>query len=99
MIYSKDDIRLNNGRKFYVGKIYPNIPYSETDDYLIATIGDRLDTLAYKYYGNIDMWKIISIANNNVTKGSLYITPGTQIRIPTNLADVIKLYEQLNKSR
>jgi hypothetical protein len=39
------------------------------------------------------MWKIIAMANNNVTKGSLFITPGTQIRIPTNLTDVIKLYE------
>jgi hypothetical protein len=47
MKYSKDDIRKDdNGRKFYVGKIYPNIPYSETDEYIIATIGDRLDTVS-----------------------------------------------------
>jgi hypothetical protein len=100
MNYSKDDIRTDeNGVKFYVGKLYPNISYSETDEYIIATIGDRLDTIAFKYYGDVKYWKIIAMANNNVTGGSLFITPGTQIRIPTDLNTVLKLYEKINQNR
>jgi hypothetical protein len=39
------------------------------------------------------------MANNNITKGALYPTPGTQLRIPTNITQVIQLFEQYNKSR
>jgi hypothetical protein len=39
------------------------------------------------------------MANNNATKGALYPEPGTQLRIPTDLNTVLKLYEQFNKAR
>jgi hypothetical protein len=67
--------------------------------YIITTIGDRLDSLAYSYYNNATMWWVISMANNNVTRGSLFPIPGTQLRIPTDLNTVLKLYEQFNKAR
>jgi len=100
MNYTKSDIRVNDkGRKFYNRKLYPNVPYSEKDDYIIATIGDRLDNLAFKYYGDVELWKVIAMANNNVTKGSLFIPPGTQVRIPTDLQFVLKLYDKINQNR
>jgi hypothetical protein len=59
------------GKQYYKQKYYPNIPLSSTDEYVITTIGDRLDTLAYSYYRDSTLWWIISIANNNITKGTL----------------------------
>jgi len=87
------------GRPYYKGKFYPNIPLSETDVYVITTIGDRLDNIAYSYYNDSTLWWIIAAANNNVTNGALYPIPGTQLRIPTDLNYVLNLFEQFNKAR
>jgi hypothetical protein len=89
----------SQGKRYYKQKYYPNVPLSETDDYVITTIGDRLDSLAYSYYNDSTLWWIISAANNNVTKGSLFPEPGTQLRIPTNINSVIELYNQYNTTR
>jgi nucleoid-associated protein YgaU len=86
-------------RPYYKGKFYPNVPLSESDVYVITTIGDRLDSLAYSYYNNATMWWVISMANNNVTRGSLFPIPGTQLRIPTDLNTVLNLYKQFNNVR
>jgi len=88
-----------SNRPYYKGKVYPNIPLSETDVYVITNVGDRLDSLAYSYYKDPTLWWVISVANNNITKGALYPAPGTQLRIPTDLVAVLKLYEQVNKAR
>jgi nucleoid-associated protein YgaU len=67
--------------------------------YVITTVGDRLDSLAFSYYNDPTLWWVIAMANNNATKGALYPEPGTQLRIPTDLNTVLKLYEQFNKAR
>ena len=84
---------------YYKGKFYPNIPLSETDIYVITTIGDRLDYLAYTYYRDSELYWIIAAANNNVTKGSLFPVPGTQLRIPQNLNSILNQFNQFNKAR
>jgi nucleoid-associated protein YgaU len=89
----------NTNRPYYRGKFYPNIPLSESDVYVITTIGDRLDSLAFSYYNDATMWWVISMANNNVTRGSLFPIPGTQLRIPTDLNTVLNLYKQFNNVR
>jgi len=89
----------NNYRPYYKGKIYPNIPLSETDIYVITTVGDRLDSLAYNYYRDPTLWWIIAMANNNATKGALYPQPGTQLRIPLNTNGILELFKQFNGAR
>jgi hypothetical protein len=89
----------NTNRPYYKAKFYPDIPFSETDEYVVTTVGDRLDSLAYSYYLDATLWWIISAANNNITKGALFPEPGTQLRIPTDLNAVLKLYNQFNKVR
>jgi nucleoid-associated protein YgaU len=89
----------SQGKRYWKQKFYPNVPLSETDDYVITTIGDRLDSLAYSYYNDSTLWWVISMANNNVTKGSLFPEPGTQLRIPTNINAVLSLYNQYNTTR
>ena len=86
-------------RPYFKSKMYPNIPLSEYDYYIITTVGDRLDSLAYSYYGDSTLWWIIAAANNNATKGALFPAPGTQLRIPTDVNSVLNLYKQFNKGR
>jgi len=86
-------------RPYYKNKYYPNIPLSESDVYVITTVGDRLDSLAFSYYSDATLWWVIAMANNNATKGALYPTPGTQLRIPTDLNEVLQLVEKFNQVR
>jgi len=86
-------------RPYYKGRYYPNIPLSESDVYVITNVGDRLDNLAYSYYNDATLWWIISVANNNITNGALFPEPGTQLRIPTNVSNIIELYNRFNQAR
>jgi len=99
--YTSTDIltTANTNRPYYKGKFYPDIPFSESDEYIITTVGDRLDNIAYSYYLDTTLWWIIAAANNNITKGALYPEPGTQLRVPTDVNAVLNLYDQFNKAR
>jgi nucleoid-associated protein YgaU len=92
-------LRTQQGVPYEKGKQYPNIPLSASDVYIVTTIGDRLDYLAYRYYNDSELWWIIAAANNNATRGSLFPVPGTQLRIPTNLNSVLTLFNKFNKAR
>ena len=78
------------------GRFYPNIPLSASDIYIITTIGDRLDYLAYSYYRDVNLWWVISMANNNITRGSIFPQPGTQLRIPIDINIVLDLFNSEN---
>ncbi len=99
--YNNTDILTTEytNRPYYKGKFYPNVPLSESDVYVITNVGDRLDNLAYSYYNDATLWWIISVANNNITNGALYPEPGTQLRIPTNVSNIIELYNRFNQAR
>tara|TARA_B100001123_G_scaffold436924_1_gene568190 strand:- start:1479 stop:1784 length:306 start_codon:yes stop_codon:yes gene_type:complete len=71
--------------------IYPKINEEENDIYITAKYGDRLDLLANRYYGNVELWWIIAQANH--IEGTMFVTPGTQLRIPQL---VEKIYSDLN---
>lgn len=89
----------SNNRPYYKGRFYPNIPVSGYDMYVVTTIGDRLDSLANSYYRDPTLWWIISVANNNITKGMLNPVPGTQLRIPMNIGDILAQYNDFNNAR
>jgi hypothetical protein len=89
----------NTDIPYYKGKFYPNIPLSESDVYVITTVGDRLDSIAFSYYRDSTLWWIIAAANNNATKGALYPEPGTQLRIPTDVNRVLNQFNQFNQAR
>jgi hypothetical protein len=85
----------STGELYYINNIYPEIPVSNNDDYLIATLGDRLDLLALDFYGDVALWWIIASANS-LPGDSLYLEPGTQIRIPANLIEIMNNYKVIN---
>ncbi len=88
-------LKTETGKKYYESNIYPLITPRETDIYVITTVGDRLDILANQYYKDPRMWWIIASANN-IRKDSIFITPGTQLRIPTDLVLFDNDYNNIN---
>jgi len=92
-------LKTQRNKPYWKSKSYPNIPLSEFDEYIITTVGDRLDLLSLQYYNDATLWWIIAMANNNVTKGFMFPEPGTQIRIPTNLNAILALFDNFNKTR
>jgi len=98
--YSKlENLKTLEGRRYIKNAIYPDIPVSADDTYVIATIGDRYDTLAFQFYKDVSLWWIIATANPSNASDSLVITPGAQLRIPANPQNVVALYDNLNKNR
>jgi hypothetical protein len=88
-------LRDESGNRYYQNVIYPKIPETADDIYLISTVGDRYDKLAQTYYQDPTLWWIIASANN-FTTASLIPTPGTQLRIPADKNKVIQLFQQVN---
>lgn len=84
--------------RYYVNNVYPDIPYSENDVYLISTMGDRLDLYALDFYNDDSLWIFIASANS-LAGDSIYPPIGQQIRIPANIAGVINNYKSVNVNR
>lgn len=89
-------IKNSEGITYYRDNKYPIIPLSLNDIWVITTAEDRYDRLAQQYYNDYTLWWVISIANDNLPQNSLYPPGGTQIRIPTNVSEIISNYNKLN---
>ena len=95
----KAKLDADNKRRYYPALIDPTIERQADDIYVITTLGDRLDLLAFSYYKDSTLWWIIAAANPELRKDSLYLEPGTQIRIPRDYQEVLVLFESQNASR
>jgi hypothetical protein len=97
--YQNIEITKNStGERYYSNNIYPDIPLSNNDSYIIAVLGDRLDLLAFDFYGDTSFWWVIASANS-LPGDSLYVEPGMQLRIPIDLSSVINNYKIVNTIR
>jgi len=90
-------LKTGTGKRYYTSARYPYIPYDEDDLYIITVRGDRLDNLAYQFYKDPTLWWVIQTANPTISKDSLYPNLGVQLRIPTNISQILNDYEELNK--
>lgn len=72
-----------------------NIEPKDTDIYIITNATDRLDTLAYKYYGNVRYWWIIAMVNN-INNGTMALPPNTRLLIPSDLGSILLEVERTN---
>ena len=77
-----------DGITVYRAKIYPDIPVSNYDLYVMSESGDRLDSLANQYYRDPTLWWIIASANN-IHTAPIGFKDGTILRIPVNYQDVV----------
>ena len=93
--YQNTKITRSSGSLHYINAIYPDIPVTNTDYYVIITIEDRLDLLAYQFYGDSSLWWIIASANA-LPGDSLYPPIGAQLRIPVNTQTIIANYKLTN---
>ena len=89
-------IRNRGGQQQYASTKYPEIPRSFSDIYVITSAEDRYDTIAYAYYNDSSLWWVISSANPEYSQGSIYPPEGVQLRIPTNISNIINAYRVLN---
>ena len=100
-----DTLKLNQNRQDRLGiefrktVMYPYIPPTDQDIYVVTTQGDRYDILAQKYYKDSTLWWIIPIANDILEKNSLYPPLGIQLRIPINVNEVLTKYTEINNLR
>lgn len=85
------------GKEYYTNPIYPTVPPTADDFYILSSAGDRYDTLALDFYGDSKLWWVIASANI-MNKASLAIQPGLQIRIPGDKTRALQLYDQINSS-
>ena len=75
--------KTDEGARYYTSAI-PADPLEEQIEYNYkARMGDRWDTIAYKYLGSATLWYVVANANNGLN-GSIFIKPGTIITIPQN---------------
>jgi nucleoid-associated protein YgaU len=73
--------KTDSGKRYYTSAIpMADIPRPIEYEH-VARLGDRWDTIAYKYLGNAKYWYVVARANNGVN-GSMFIKPGTVIIIP-----------------
>lgn len=91
-------VKNDTGNRYYSNNIYPDIPVSNNDNYVITVLGDRLDLLAFDFYGDTSLWWIIASANA-LPGDSLYLTPGMQLRIPVDISAIVNQYKQVNTLR
>lgn len=85
--------KLSDGRVVYTSKIYPNIPLQDSDIYAVTQEGDRLDSIAYQFYGDSSLWWIIAAANN-IHDAPIALDDGTILRIPQDYLSVINKFRK-----
>lgn len=86
------------GETYVSNNVYPDIPATDNDLYVIAVMGDRLDLMAYDFYGDSSLWWVIASANA-LPGDSLFPPIGSQLRIPTDIREIYKNYERFNSTR
>ena len=95
--YERTSITINKKRQ-RVRKItrYPQIPIKDSDRFIYPRDGDRLDNVAFRYYGDETLWWVIAQANG-LGKGRTILNPNFQIRVPGNVTKIISDFENLNR--
>tara|TARA_Y100000310_G_scaffold191212_1_gene191214 strand:+ start:303 stop:602 length:300 start_codon:yes stop_codon:yes gene_type:complete len=92
-IYTK--IKKNSlGRQVLKPTIYPTIPIEDSDVFIYPVYGDRLDTLAHKYYKDSTLWWIIAKANN-LDNAVVGLDPTRQIRVPLDIEPILIKLENM----
>ena len=87
--------RDKSGLTVYTTTHYPEIPIQNSDKFILSKEGDRLDTLAFKFYGDTTLWWIIAKASG--IRGKVALKPTTPLRIPGNAAQIIEKFTILNQ--
>ena len=85
-----------SGVEVYRTTYYPQIPISDNDKFVRPVDGDRLDTLAYRYYGDITLWWVIAKANG--IKGKVVTSVDDVLRIPGDISRIKENFRNIYKT-
>lgn len=77
--YRNTKLKTKDNKSYYRNTIYQKIPKSESDIYVVTQYGDRLDLIAYQFYGDVSLWWYIARANDLNT---MIVPENIQLRIP-----------------
>jgi len=85
-------MRYNNSKVFkdenntrYLNRVeYPVLPIQDSDTIIRGQFGKTFSNLAFEAYGKTELWWIIARANNE-NRGSMYVVPGKEYRIPHDI--------------
>lgn len=58
-----------------------------TVDYVLS-VGERMDMLAHRYYGDDQLWWVIAAANRIINPFAIY--PGMTLRIPVDVRSILR---------
>lgn len=94
---SSKTIKNDKKQRYLSTALLPQIVLSDADAYIEITSTERLDNLAQKFYDDVTVWPILANING-LGKGTLYVKPGTILRIPSQQS-FTDLIVQLNNNR
>ena len=63
-----------SGKRYYRPTLVSNIPLRDSDVFINPRSGERLDSLAQRFYGDSNLWWIIAKANE-LTNGIIGLDP------------------------
>jgi len=69
----------NTKHQFFETSYFVEVPETDNDTFIITQDGDRLDNLAFHFYGDSTLWWFIAHVNDIYT---INIPVGTSLRIP-----------------
>ena len=93
--YNNTNIKLDkDGKRVYSTTYYPEIPLTNSDNFINTSERVRLDILANNHYGDTTLWWVIAKANG--IKGINVLKVGTLLRIPGNVTKIIRDFRELN---
>ena len=72
--------------KKYDTTYYAGVPKNNTDIYVTTQAGDRLDNLAFQFYGDPTLWWFIARVNHIST---MNLEPGLSLRIPSSARNIV----------
>lgn len=85
----------NSRKTMYVPTYYPNIEAQEDDNYILTGVTDRLDNIAFDFYGDATLWWVIAMVNN-LEGDSIYPPTAVYLRIPKDLSNLLSKFDQSN---
>lgn len=86
----------STGNRVLKSTLYPIIKIEDSDQFIYPIDGDRVENIAYRYYGDSTLWWIIAKANK-IKDGSFALKPDEKLRIPSNIAQITNDLQSINK--
>ena len=85
-----------SGVRVYGTTYYPRIELDDSDKFIYPKDGDRLDSLAYSFYGDTTLWWVIAKANG--IKGKVAVSVDEILRIPGNITTILENFRRINRT-